>query len=396
MEPEFCFFRPGRDRPLILTDPDDVEIFPRHGTRGPSATAPAEDDPFDRVDRFFEGFSSGVVAGWFCYELGAWNHDLPLPERNTDTPPLLLLAHYPDVDHSIPDTGKPTIPSLSRFDSTLSSGEYQERVRTIHQHIQQGYVYQVNISQRFAATMEGTLRSLLPFLPEWELPPHSVYAGYRDFEILSLSPERFLSVDGERIRSQPIKGTRRRSQDPVVDGRRARDLQASTKDRAEHVMIVDLIRNDLNRICRVGSVEVSERWDCRSFPTVHHLVSTVEGRLMRRITPGRIFRECFPGGSITGAPKYTALRLIDRLETRNRGIYTGTIGYWDLDRDQADWNIAIRTLVRRGSRAWWDAGGGIVQDSDPDAEHRESLDKVAILNRLRNQLGPESPVASIR
>jgi len=213
-------------------------------------------------------------------------------------------------------------------------------------------------------------------------PPPSAYVSHGDHEHPSLSRERFLHLDGDEIITQPIKGTRPRGGNPHEDNRLRGELLRSEKDHAEHAMIVDLERNDLNRVCRPGTVTTQKLAEHHSFPTVHHLVSTVNGELRSDVTPGQLFRSTFPGGSITGAPKHTAVRLIDRLETRQRGIYTGTIGFWDLDRAVADWNIAIRTLVRSGKRGWWDSGGGIVIDSDPESEYRESLDKLALIRRM--------------
>jgi para-aminobenzoate synthetase component 1 len=149
------------------------------------------------------------------------------------------------------------------------------------------------------------------------------------------------------------------------------------------MMIVDLERNDMNRVCEVGSVEVPELARLRSYPTVHHLVSTVRGRRKSSVSTGDLFRNLFPGGSVTGAPKSMAIRLIHHLEGRSRGLYTGTLGYWDRDRDRAEWNILIRTLIKHGKQAWWDAGGGIVIDSDPDREYRESVDKTGPLQQIR-------------
>jgi para-aminobenzoate synthetase component 1 len=156
-------------------------------------------------------------------------------------------------------------------------------------------------------------------------------------------------------------------------------------------MIVDLERNDLNRVCRSGSVHVPERKVVRSFPTVHHLVSTVQGELRDGVGFSDLLRELFPGGSITGCPKPITLRVIDQLEERFRELYTGTIGYWDRNREYADWNIAIRTLIRNENRVSWDSGGGIVIDSRPDREYRESFDKIQLIQTIRDRLRVSAP-----
>ncbi len=386
MNPEFQFFRPrSREGALALSAPDAVLRFdgPAEGyeCRGFDPGSPG--DPYTAVDRFMERFQTGVVAGWLAYELGAWNHDLPPPDPDLSAAPLLLLAHYPEVEPALPDPPGPSGSfELSDFEPVVGDASYRGAIRSIKRSIREGYVYQVNLSRRYRARIRGEIRPELARLSPDRLPPHSVYTRLGSLEILSLSPERFLRVEEGRVLTQPIKGTRPRAPEPSSDRANISSLLASSKDRAEHAMIVDLERNDLNRICVPGSVHVPEFCKLRSFPTVHHLVSTVAGRIREDLGPGEIFRRIFPGGSITGAPKSTALRLIDRFEARNRGIYTGCIGFWDRDHNTADWNIAIRTLVRRGAEAWWDAGGGIVIDSDPGAECEESLDKVELIRRL--------------
>jgi para-aminobenzoate synthetase component 1 len=185
-------------------------------------------------------------------------------------------------------------------------------------------------------------------------------------------------LSGTQVETRPIKGTRPRGGTPAVDRALATALQNSSKDRAENVMIVDLMRNDLGRVCATGSIHVPQLLALESYPTVHHLVSTVTGEL----APGRdavdLLRACWPGGSITGAPKIRAMSIIADLEPEERGVYCGSIGYWSLD-GTMDTNIAIRTLTVAGGKAYLDAGGGIVADSDPAAEYQETLDKAAAL-----------------
>jgi para-aminobenzoate synthetase component 1 len=198
--------------------------------------------------------------------------------------------------------------------------------------------------------------------------------------VLSSSPERFLKVTGRHVETRPIKGTRRRTGIRREDERASAELTASEKDNAELAMIVDLERNDLGRVCEYGSVRVTEPRVLETFPTVFHLVSTVEGELH----PGHglvdLLRATFPGGSVTGAPKIRAMEIIDELEPTARGIYTGSIGYVDFS-GRADLNIAIRTMVKLGCDVYFQAGGGIVADSDPESEYEETVDKARALFR---------------
>jgi para-aminobenzoate synthetase component 1 len=214
--------------------------------------------------------------------------------------------------------------------------------------------------------------------------PFAAYLSTPYAHVLSASPERFLRVEGGQVETKPIKGTRPRAGHARLDAELAQALRASEKDRAENVMIVDLLRNDLSKNCRLGSVTVPRLFDVESFATVHHLVSTVRGEL----APGRdalaLLRGCFPGGSITGAPKLRAMQIIEELEPNRRGVYCGAIGYIGFDGDM-DVNIAIRTLViSRGETRFW-AGGGIVADSRLEDEYQETFDKAAALLNLLQQ-----------
>jgi para-aminobenzoate synthetase component 1 len=198
--------------------------------------------------------------------------------------------------------------------------------------------------------------------------------------LASSSPERFFRIQGDRIETWPIKGTRPRGATPEEDAALAGELRKSEKDRAENVMIVDLERNDLGKVCVLGSVHVSALCEVTSHSNVHHLISRVEGRLRSDAGPVDVLRAMFPGGSITGAPKIRSIEVIDELEPVRRGLYTGAIGYWDVGGD-CDWNIAIRTVVTGGGAASFHAGGGIVADSIPDAEYEETLVKASGMMR---------------
>ncbi|TET56909.1 MAG: anthranilate synthase component I family protein, partial [Dehalococcoidia bacterium] len=200
---------------------------------------------------------------------------------------------------------------------------------------------------------------------------------------VSASPERFLKVQGDLVETRPIKGTRPRGRNAVEDERLAGELTHSAKDRAENVMIVDLERNDLGRICRYGTVQVTELAVLETFPTVFHLTSTIVGRLRRDKNNVDLLKAVFPGGSITGAPKVRAMEIIDELEPTRRSIWTGSIGYLSFNQD-IDINIVIRTFLIREGKAYFQVGGGIIYDSDPEAEYMETLDKAkALIQALR-------------
>lgn len=273
--------------------------------------------------------------------------------------------------------------SSAKLEATFTKGGYIAAIREAKRHIIAGDIYQVNLSQRFSAPWRGAPWELYQRLRRINPSPFAAYLQYESFAVVSASPERFLRRAGERLETRPIKGTRPRGATPAEDRRLARELAASAKDRAEHIMIVDLERNDLGRVAEIGSVRVAKMMALERFPTVHHLVSTIEARLPRERTAGEVLRAAFPGGSITGAPKIRSMEIIDELEPVSRGVYTGAIGYLSATGD-FDLNIAIRTLVVKDGMAHFHVGGGIVADSDPEAEYQETLDKgKALLAALR-------------
>jgi para-aminobenzoate synthetase component 1 len=251
---------------------------------------------------------------------------------------------------------------------------YLRAVRRAKEYIAAGDIYQVNLSQRLHARLATDAFSLYQRLQESNPAPFAAYFTTPEAAIVSCSPERFLEVRGREVETRPIKGTRPRGATPEEDARLAAELLASEKDRAENVMIVDLERNDLGRACEFGSVHVPELFAVESYATVHHLVSTVRGRLRPEMTALDCLRASFPGGSITGAPKVRSMEIIEELEPTRRGVYTGAIGYLCFSGDM-DVNIVIRTLVVKGETAYFQVGGGIVADSDPEAEYQETIDK---------------------
>jgi len=265
---------------------------------------------------------------------------------------------------------------------TLSREEYTSSLKIINEYILAGDTYQVNFAQRFQGEYQGDPYMAYQQLRGAMASPFSAYLQLGEQAIMSLSPERFLKVENNQVLTQPIKGTLRRDTDPKVDRQRADTLQKDEKNRAENVMIVDLLRNDIGQHCIPGSISVETLFGLQSFPNVHHLVSDVIGTLSEQSNSLDLFRDCFPGGSITGAPKKRAMEIIDELESGSRGVYCGSIGYINNNGDM-DSNIAIRTVSCDGHQLTCWGGGGIVADSDIDDEYQESLDKI---NRILNTL----------
>jgi para-aminobenzoate synthetase component 1 len=251
---------------------------------------------------------------------------------------------------------------------------FARAVERVRRHILAGDVFQVNISQRFELPVSQPPLELYRALRERHPAAFAALMETEQFAILSSSPERFLQTDGVRVETRPIKGTRPRGATPAADLALAEELAASAKDRAENVMIVDLMRNDLYRVCRPGTVRVPELCMLETHPTVHHLVSTVEGELAPGADASALLRAAFPGGSVTGAPKVRAMEIIAALEPTRRGAYCGSIGYLSVT-GAADFSIAIRTAVVRDGIASVSAGGGITADSDPAAEYDETIAK---------------------
>jgi len=256
--------------------------------------------------------------------------------------------------------------------------EYIKAVSKVREYIAAGDVFQVNLSQRFEANLTVPPYELYRRLRQVNPAPFASYLNFNGVTIVSASPERFLKVRGDLVETRPIKGTRPRGHDPIEDAALAQELVHSIKDQAENVMIVDLERNDLGRVCRYGTVKVTELAILETFPTVFHLTSTVIGRLRQSKDVVDLLKATFPGGSITGAPKVRAMEIIDELEPTKRSVYTGSIGYLSFTGD-LDLNIVIRTFLVKDFKAYFQVGGGIVYDSDPAAEYLETMDKAKAL-----------------
>jgi para-aminobenzoate synthetase component 1 len=263
--------------------------------------------------------------------------------------------------------------------SSFTHDGYLDAVRRVREYILAGDIFQANLSQRFEAPLHGDPWSLYCRLRTRNAAPFAAYVDFPEATVLSASPERFLRVTADgRVETRPIKGTRPRGVGPEHDAALGRALTESAKDQAENLMIVDLMRNDLSRVCAPGTVRVPELFALERYATVHHLVSTVVGELAPGADAFDLVRATFPGGSITGAPKVRAMEIITELEPSARGVYCGSVGYWSVT-GETDTSIAIRTAVAGGGRLYFSAGGGIIADSDPEQEYRETLDKARAL-----------------
>jgi para-aminobenzoate synthetase component 1 len=264
--------------------------------------------------------------------------------------------------------------------STFTHRGYLDAVARVREYIIAGDIFQANLSQRFQATLTASPFDLYKRLRRRNPAPFAAYLDFGELSVLSASPERFLLLDGNsrHVETRPIKGTRPRGLGPMHDAALGRALSESDKDRAENVMIVDLLRNDLSRVCRAGTVRVPELFALEQHPTVHHLVSTVVGELEPDADAVDLLQAAFPGGSITGAPKVRAMEIIAELEPTRRGVYCGSVGYLSTS-GAMDTSIVIRTYVGLGGEVYFQAGGGIVADSDPELEYRETLDKARAL-----------------
>jgi len=313
-----------------------------------------------------------------------------LMEPIPPSPPLLKGGKKPVVAASPPFAkgGLGGIPAplrvLGPIHANFSRDSYQAAFDAIQRYLHAGDCYQVNLAQRFAAAAEGDAWAAYLSLREISPAPFAAFLDLPQAQVLCASPERFLRVQNGQVETKPIKGTRPRNADPAEDARLADELRRHPKDRAENLMIVDLLRNDLGRRCLPGSVRTPKLFEVESYTNVHHLVSTVTGTLAPCEDALSLLRACFPGGSITGAPKQRAMQIIEELEPHRRGVYCGAIGYVGFDGGM-DCNITIRTLVYANGeiRGW--AGGGIVADSQADAEYRETLDKANAMLKVLEQ-----------
>ncbi len=392
-----------------------------------------EGDPFELLEEELNNYVlapiagcppfQGGMAGILGYELGTYLEKLPYDQKDDLAFPDLLMGFYDLViawDHHLAKTwvfssGFPEkepnsrmeratqrldwllaqIPSVvpdvevsgctieeDRIDSTFNNDTYQVAVEKAIEYIRAGDIFEVNISQRFSATLPS---GLAPFdlyckLRRNNPAPFAAFMQYGDHALVSASPERFLQLFNGKVQARPIKGTRPRHADPVLDRALAQELEASEKDRAENVMIVDLMRNDLSRVCLPHTIVVPKLCGLESFATVHHLVSVVEGILAPSQNAISLLKASFPGGSITGAPKIRAMEIIAELEPTVRGPYCGSVGYIGFNGDM-DLSITIRTFVLNKSFVTFQTGGAVTVDSDPLQEYEETLTKAKALRK---------------
>ncbi|MBS6034128.1 MAG: aminodeoxychorismate synthase component 1 [Pantoea sp.] len=342
----------------------------------------------------------GGALGLFGYDLGRRFEQLPQQAQADLTTPDMAVGIYDwalIADHHLqtltllalqdvearaawltqwPEREAMPFSLTSQWQSNLNYADYAARFAAVQAYIQAGDCYQVNLAQRFQAGYQGDEWQAFCALNQANRAPFSAFLRLPHSAILSLSPERFLSLNDKQIETRPIKGTRPRCADPIADRQQADDLQNAEKDRAENLMIVDLLRNDIGRVAVPGSVSVPELFVVEPFPAVHHLVSTVRAQLPEDLQATDLLRACFPGGSITGAPKIRAMEIIDQLEPQRRNAWCGSIGYLSLC-GRMDTSITIRTLIAEGQQLYCAAGGGIVADSEVQAEYQETLDKVS-------------------
>jgi para-aminobenzoate synthetase component 1 len=421
---------PGQSRYDILAAQPYVRLITRGGLTEIHADGVelSRADPFALVQRFLDinpalanglPFAGGAI-GYFGYDLARRLERLPARASDTEKIPDMAIGIYdwavvvdhveqrswlvgqgrdPETDirwnelfvrftQTIVQPRREKTRTPFRVTSSIASNFTRERYgrsfRRVHRYIRDGDCYQVNLAQRFAARAAGDSWLAYQAMRVMNPAPYSAYFSTPYAHILSASPERFLQVRGGEVQTKPIKGTRPRAGHARLDAQLAEELRLSEKDRAENVMIVDLLRNDLSKNCALGSVRVPRLFDVESFATVHHLVSTVTGKLRTGRDAVDLLRGCFPGGSITGAPKLRAMEIIDEVEPNRRGVYCGAIGYIGFDGGM-DTNIAIRTLVySHGTVRFW-AGGGVIADSTEDAEYQETFDKAAAMLKLLQQ-----------
>ncbi|OEE66045.1 aminodeoxychorismate synthase, component I [Enterovibrio norvegicus FF-33] len=373
-------------------------------------TSASETDPFEelhalqtallpKLDHIAPWPFLGGALGYFSYDLGRQVETLPaLAMRDIDIPDLaigiydwaIIADHQEKKMVVIQPAGEQRLVWLNKqcapeqqdftlegqWQANMTPQSYTEKFNCVQAYLTSGDCYQINLAQRFEAPYLGSEWEAYQRLAHINGAPFSGFMRMEDSAILSVSPERFLQLHDQAIETKPIKGTRPRSDDPKVDADNIHCLQHAEKDRAENLMIVDLLRNDIGRVASPGSVNVPKLFNIETFPAVHHMVSTVTGTLSEGKHATDLLRACFPGGSITGAPKVRAMEIIEELEPHRRSIYCGSMGY--ISRcGTMDTSITIRTLVCHKQRIYAWAGGGVVADSEAASEYQETLDKLS-------------------
>jgi para-aminobenzoate synthetase component 1 len=413
----------------ICFDPVETIVFKNgtwHSAEGPIDTP----NPFNILRTYQSMFSQihdptlppfqGGLVGYFSYDLLRYLENVPLPGRELISPPemcfgvydfviafdhltqdvWLITNGYPEWDAALratkakaraqeikalientpqdtPQDNKPFAPHVQCLET---SADYLAKLHRVIEYIRAGDIFQANLTQPFCTKVEPKASAALyAHLRQCNPAPYSLYFNGPDVQVSSSSPELFLNAVDNQVHTKPIKGTRKRyPDDPMRDATAIAELQSCTKEKAENLMIVDLLRNDLSKSCKPGSVKVESLWGVETYATVHHLVSTVSGELKGDKTLVDLVEGCFPGGSITGAPKVRAMEIISELEYATRGLYCGSFGYIGFN-GTLGLNILIRTLIREGSTLVFNTGGGIVVDSIPEKELTETHTKAMAL-----------------
>jgi para-aminobenzoate synthetase component 1 len=405
------------DPVCTLVTQGDITQITRNGVTSTSTADPFELVKQQLANHDYEAtglpFNGGAI-GYFSYDLARRLEKLPVLAEDAEHIPEMAVGIYDwavVVDHQqqtshlvaqhcdestwqtllnqfskLPtEQVKSEFKVLGLITANMDRQDYRHAFNKIKQYLKEGDCYQVNLAQRFVAPCAGDPWIAYQALRRLNAAPFSCYLNIPGVQVLSSSPERFLKLTNGVVETKPIKGTRPRGLNEAEDRQQLEDLQNSQKDRAENLMIVDLLRNDISKTCKKGSVKVPVLFDVESYATVHHLVSTVTGQLTDDKQALDLLKSCFPGGSITGAPKIRSMEIIEELEPHRRGVYCGAIGYIGFDGNM-DTNIAIRTLVHSaGAIRFW-AGGGIVNDSVVEEEYQECFDKAAAMLDLLKQL----------
>jgi anthranilate synthase component I len=301
-----------------------------------------------------------------------------------------LVARLRDGQGPAPLELRPEAVADPEFRSTVTRGRFEEGVRRVQEYVRAGDVFQVVLSQRLTVPLRVDPFDVYRALRAMNPSPYLFYLELDGLRLVGSSPEAMVRLEEGRVTVRPIAGTRRRGASPAEDEALARDLLADPKERAEHLMLLDLGRNDVGRVTRYGTVRVAQRMEVERYSHVLHLVSTVEGELRDGLSAVDVFRASFPAGTVSGAPKVRAMEVIDELEPVRRGPYAGAAGYFGYGGRSLDTAIAIRTLVVDGERAHVQAGAGVVADSDPASEYEETLNKARALLRAVQSLEPLS------
>ena len=377
-------------------------------------------DPFEELEKLMDSYKLNIISdipfvsgtiGYFSYDIGRMLEKLPDTSSERFSIPDSMFIFFDNViifdlqnkktyitgigqieeakksilkiekllkDYKEYEGARVEGESSNTFFSNFDKEEYEKSVSMLKDYIRDGDVYIANMTRQIWCDNKDDPFKIYEKLRSSNQAPFSAYMNFKDFQIISSSPERFLSITDGLVQTRPIKGTRPRGKNHEEDEKNKNELINSEKDKSELLMIVDLERNDLSKVCRPNSVKVTELFKIEEYATVFHLVANIEGKLKESVSSVKCIRECFPGGSITGAPKIRAMEIIEELEKLKRNIYTGSIGYFDL-RGNSDFNIVIRTIVKKENKAYLGVGGGITWESIEEDEWFETIDKAKAL-----------------